>query len=135
MTITTDFDVIIIGGSYAGLSAAMALGRSLRNTLILDSGKPCNRQTPHSHNFITHDGQQPKEIAEQAKLEVLRYDSVRFINDLAIEGAKTNQKFQIKTITGNVFTAKKLLFATGITDLHPIKGMAECWGISILHCP
>src|SRR5688572_17715014 len=87
MTITTDFDVIIIGGSYAGLSAAMALGRSLRNTLILDSGKPCNRQTPHSHNFITHDGQQPKEIAEQAKLEVLRYDSVRFINDLAIEGA------------------------------------------------
>jgi thioredoxin reductase len=135
MTITTDFDVIIIGGSYAGLSAAMALGRSLRNTLILDSGKPCNRQTPHSHNFITHDGQQPKEIAEQAKLEVLRYDSVKFINDLAIEGAKTNQKFQIKTITGNVFTAKKLLFATGITDLHPIKGMAECWGISILHCP
>ena len=50
------FDVIIIGGSYAGLSAAMALGRALRNVLVIDSGKPCNRQTPHSHNFITHDG-------------------------------------------------------------------------------
>ena len=47
-----EFEVIIIGGSYAGLSAAMALGRSLRKVLIIDSGSACNRQTPHSHNFI-----------------------------------------------------------------------------------
>ena len=46
-------EVIIIGGSYAGLAAAMALGRSLRKVLILDAGEPCNRQTPHSHNFLT----------------------------------------------------------------------------------
>lgn len=57
------YDVIIIGGSYAGLSAAMALGRSLKNTLIIDNGIPCNRQTPHSHNFITQDGEKPKVIA------------------------------------------------------------------------
>ncbi|WP_317166786.1 hypothetical protein [Spirosoma aureum] len=56
MTGNTDFDVIIVGGSYAGLSAAMALGRSLRNVLIIDCGLHCNRQTPHSHNFITQDG-------------------------------------------------------------------------------
>lgn len=56
------FDVIIIGGSYAGLATAMALGRALRNVLIVDSGKPCNRQTPHSHNFLTQDGKTPKEI-------------------------------------------------------------------------
>jgi thioredoxin reductase len=46
-----DFDVIIIGGSYAGLSAALTLARATRNVLVIDAGKPCNRQTPHSHNF------------------------------------------------------------------------------------
>ena len=59
MVDSKDFEVIIIGGSYAGLSAAMALGRSLRNVLLIDSGLPCNRQTPHSHNFITQDGENP----------------------------------------------------------------------------
>jgi len=67
MTDKNQFDVIIIGGSFAGLSAAMALGRSLRNVLIIDSGKPCNRYTPHSHNFITQDGAVPGEIARKPK--------------------------------------------------------------------
>jgi thioredoxin reductase len=61
------FDVIIVGGSYAGLSAAMSLGRSLRKVLIIDSGKPCNIQTPYSHNFLTQDGKTPKEISTIAK--------------------------------------------------------------------
>lgn len=56
MTDKKNFDVIIIGGSYSGLSAAMALGRAMRQVLIIDSGKPCNRQTPYSHNFLTQDG-------------------------------------------------------------------------------
>ena len=73
MTDNKNFDVIIIGGSYAGLSAAMALGRALRNVLIIDSGLPCNRQRPHSHNFITQDGTKPSEIAEKAK-EVTKPD-------------------------------------------------------------
>ena len=69
MTDNKNFDVIIIGGSYAGLSSAMALGRSLRNVLIIDNGKPCNIQTPHSHNFLTQDGKTPKEISTSAKKE------------------------------------------------------------------
>ena len=73
MNTKKNFEVIIIGGSYAGLSAAMALGRSLRKVLIIDSGLPCNRQTPHSHNFITQDGVQPNVIVEKAKAQVLRY--------------------------------------------------------------
>lgn len=56
------FDIIIVGGSYAGLAAAMALGRA-RDGLVVDDGKPCNRQTPHSHNFLTNDGKTPAEIA------------------------------------------------------------------------
>ncbi|MFD0764456.1 FAD-dependent oxidoreductase [Mucilaginibacter lutimaris] len=62
-----DFEVIIIGGSYAGLSAAMSLGRALRNVLVIDSAEPCNRQTPYSHNLITHDGQTPASIANEAR--------------------------------------------------------------------
>lgn len=130
------FDVIIVGGSYAGLSAAMALGRSLRNVLIIDSGMPCNRQTPHSHNFIIHDGESPKQISEAAKRQVLQYNTVRFHNGLATRAVRNDNGFTIETETGSSFHSRKLLFATGITDLMPaIKGFAECWGISVLHCP
>lgn len=136
MTDNNNFDVIIIGGSYAGLSAAMALGRSIRNVLIIDSEEPCNRQTPHSHNFITQDGEKPSAIAEKAKAQVLNYSTVKFQNDLAVNGMKTEKGFAITTKTGKEFTAKKLLFATGIKDIMPdIKGFAACWGISVIHCP
>lgn len=131
-----NFDIIIIGGSYAGLSAAMALGRALRNVLIIDSGLPCNRQTPHSHNFITQDGIKPSEIAEKAKAQTLKYDTVKFHNDLAVSGKKTENGFTITTKTGEEFTTKKLVFATGVKDIMPdIKGFSECWGITVIHCP
>lgn len=136
MTNNNTFDVIIIGGSYAGLSAAMALGRSLRNVLIIDSNLPCNRQTPHSHNFITQDGETPAAIAQKAKAQVLQYDTVQFHNDLALSGKQIEEGFEIATEKGDVFKAKKLIFATGIKDIMPdIKGLAECWGISVVHCP
>lgn len=131
-----EFDVIIIGGSYAGLSAGMALGRSLRNVLIIDGGKPCNRQTPHSHNFITQDGQTPKQIAEAAKYQVLKYSTVSFREDVVLSGSKIENGFIINTQSGASFATSKLLFATGLSDQMPdIKGFAECWGISVLHCP
>lgn len=131
-----EFEVIIIGGSYAGLSAAMALGRSLRNVLIIDSGFPCNRQTPHSHNFITQDGAKPSHIAQIAKEQVLNYNTIKFVNDLAIDGTKTDHGFLVTTQSGEKYGAKKLIFATGIKDVIPdIKGFSECWGISVIHCP
>lgn len=136
MTVSKPLDVIIIGGSYAGLSAAMALGRSLRNVLIIDSGSPCNRQTSHSHNFITQDGETPSVIVEKAKAQVLKYNTVAFHNGLAIHGNKTDNGFTIVTQTGEEFEAKKLIFATGIKDKMPnLLGFSECWGISVVHCP
>lgn len=130
------FDVIIIGGSYAGLSAAMALGRSVRQVLIIDSGKPCNRQTPHSHNFITHDGEVPGIIAQKAKDQVLNYPTISFIEGLAVSGERLENKFRINLESGQSFQAGKLLFTTGVKDVMPaIDGFAECWGISVLHCP
>lgn len=136
MTDNKNFDVIIVGGSYAGLSAAMALGRALRNVLIIDSGLPCNRQTPHSHNFITQDGEKPSVIAEKAKKEVLKYDTVRFLTDLAVSGTKTDKGFEISTQSGKLFSAKKLVFATGVKDeMLKIEGFSGCWGITVIHCP
>lgn len=130
------FDVIIIGGSYSGLSAAMALGRALRNVLVIDSGLPCNRQTPHSHNFITQDGEMPSEIAKKAKAQVLKYDTVHFHADVAISGEKLENSFIITTQTGKTFHAKELVFATGLIDIMPdIQGFSDCWGISVIHCP
>jgi len=130
------FDVIIVGGSYSGLSAAMSLGRSLREVLVIDSGLPCNRQTPHSHNFITHDGEKPAVISAKAKVQVDFYDTVQFYNGLAVSAIKTENGFEIKTESGKVFTSRKILFATGVKDLFPeIEGFRECWGISVLHCP
>ncbi|MBF4464913.1 NAD(P)/FAD-dependent oxidoreductase [Flavobacterium sp. LC2016-12] len=130
------FEVIIVGGSYSGLSAAMSLGRSLRKVLVIDSGLPCNRQTPHSHNFITQDGEVPAVISAKAKLQVDFYKTVQFYRGLAVQATKTKDGFEIKTDSGETFTSKKVLFATGVKDLLPkIEGLAECWGISVLHCP
>lgn len=131
-----EFDAIIIGGSYSGLSAAMALGRSLRQVLIIDSGLPCNRQTPASHNFITQDGIEPAKIAAKARDQVMKYDTVRFLEDRAVQGQKKGKRFEIHTESGKSFISEKLIFATGIKDIMPdIKGLAECWGISVVHCP
>lgn len=130
------FDVIIVGGSYSGLSAAMALGRALKKVLIIDSGKPCNRQTPYSHNFLTQDGVPPHEIAQLGKSQVAQYSTVHFFDGLATEGRKIADGFEIATSNKERFTAHKLVFATGIKDIMPpIEGFSHCWGISILHCP
>ena len=131
-----NFDVIIIGGSYSGLSAGMSLGRSLRNVLIIDNGKPCNRQTPHSHNFVTHDGKTPAEIAKLAKEDVRKYDTVQFYNGTVVKTTKKADGFEIETTSGEKFNTKKLILASGVKDLIPdIPGFAECWGISVIHCP
>ncbi|MEZ7496337.1 NAD(P)/FAD-dependent oxidoreductase [Leeuwenhoekiella aequorea] len=136
MNLSKSYEVIIVGGSYAGLSAAMALGRSLRSVLIIDANKPCNRQTPHSHNFITQDGEAPHKIAQKAKEQVLKYDTVKFLDDTAISGKNNEKGFTIRTIAGKEFEGRKLIFATGIKDLMPnIEGFSECWGISAIHCP
>ncbi|MFL9842972.1 NAD(P)/FAD-dependent oxidoreductase [Flavobacterium rhizosphaerae] len=130
------YDVIIIGGSYAGLSAALALGRSLRYVLVIDSGNPCNKLAPHSHNFITNDGVTPTELHNHAKEQVLAYPSVTFIEGLATAVEPKNNTFIVATESGDNYISRKILFATGITDTLPITpGFSDCWGKSILHCP
>lgn len=136
MNSETQFDVIVVGGSYSGLAAAMALGRALRKVLVIDAGKPCNAPTPYSHNFLTHDGRPPAEIAAMGKAQVQKYASVEFLEDDVVGGSQIEGGFAVHTASGKTFSARKLIFATGIKDLMPaIAGFEECWGISVLHCP
>lgn len=136
MTNHNTFDVIIVGGSYSGLAAGMALGRAMRTVLIIDSGAPCNRQTPHSHNFLTLDGIPPAEIAAKARQQVEKYETVHFYKGLATTGTKIKNGFEIQTESGEKFSAPKIIFATGIKDIMPdIPGFSECWGITAVHCP
>jgi thioredoxin reductase len=130
------YDAIIVGGSYAGLSAAMALGRSLRRVLIIDGGKPCNRYAPHSHNFLTRDGQKPGDIAMLGRKDVQQYKTVRFYEGVATKVNKEQNAFTVQTTSGDGFIGTKLILATGIRDIMPaIKGFGECWGKSVIHCP
>jgi thioredoxin reductase len=136
MKTSKQLDVIIIGGSYSGLAAGMALGRALRNVLVIDGGDPCNKQTPHSHNFLTNDGKTPKEIANLARAQVRSYRCVTLMDGIASNVIKTDKGFKVELESSEVFEAKKLVFATGIKDIFPdIPGLRECWGISVLHCP
>lgn len=136
MAVKTLYDVLIIGGSYAGLSAAMSLGRALRRVLIIDSKTPCNRFTPHSHNFLTQDGKPPGEIAALAAQQVGQYDTVEWYHGTAVGAWQIDGAFEVETGSGDRYSASRILFATGLTDQVPgAEGFAACWGISILHCP
>lgn len=131
-----EFEVIIIGGSYSGLSAAMSLGRAIRKTLIIDSGQPCNIQTPHAHNFITQDGFSPANIAKAAKDQVSVYPTIHFMEDTVVSAIGEDFNFTVTTAKRIQIRAKKLLFATGVADQLPeIPGLSSCWGISVIHCP
>ena len=136
MTDQRKFDVVIIGGSYAGLAAAMALGRALRNVLIIDSGKPCNRQTPYSHNFLTQDGKPLSDIITVARQQVSSYRTVEFMDGEVANCKGDDGNFEVVLKNGQTYKARKVIFSTGISDQMPnITGFQECWGISVLHCP
>lgn len=136
MTLPQNYEVIVIGGSYAGLAAAMTLGRSLRKTLVIDGGQPCNRWTPHSHNFLTNDGKPPLDILMEGKRQVAAYATVHFYEDYALNAQQQDDQFLITTNKGDQFLAEYLVLATGVKDQWPsIDGFEACWGKSVLHCP
>jgi thioredoxin reductase len=129
------FEVIIIGGSYAGMSAAMALGRSLRRTLILDTNEPCNRFTPHSHNFLTQDGKTPAEIKRLSREQLAQYPHVVWKETLAKEVRSSGKGWQVLTENQH-FEAPLLIIATGLNDELPEwEGALACWGKTLIHCP
>lgn len=132
-----DFDFLIIGGSYAGLSAALTLGRARCRVLVLDAGQPRNRTTPHAHNLLLHDGDAPADLAARARQQVAAYPTVQLLADRATAAEQLpDGTFRVSTAAHGSFAAPTLLLATGLRDeLPPLPGFAECWGTSIIHCP
>jgi thioredoxin reductase len=129
-------DVIIIGGSFAGLAAALNLGRARRKVTILDTGLPRNRYASHAHGLLGHDGKPPSDILADARAQLAPYDTVRFVKARAETASGAPDDFSVATSDGQTLRARRLLLSYGIADQFPaIEGFAECWGKSVIHCP
>ena len=130
------YDVIIVGGSYAGLAAGLQLARARRKILVIDAGQRRNRFASHSHGFLTQDGTDPAEIAAIARRQILAYPSVDWRDDRAVGGAGSFDDFAITLEAGEVLRGRRLILAPGVRDELPeIEGLAERWGRSVFHCP
>ena len=129
------YDVIIIGGSYAGLAAALQLVRARRHVLIVDAGQRRNRFAHHSHGFLGQDGQPPEAIAAKGRSEVLAYPTVTWREALATEARSVSDGFVVRA-GSDEHRGKRLILATGVVDEFPaIPGLAERWGKQIFYCP
>ncbi|MEI3855429.1 MULTISPECIES: NAD(P)/FAD-dependent oxidoreductase [Ensifer] len=129
-------DVIIIGGSYAGMAAALQLLRARRRVAIIDEGIRRNRFASHSHGFLGQDGINPGEIAATARAQLSAYPTLTWIDGRAVSASGKNDAFVVTTADGASFEGRRLLFATGVKDgLPKIEGLTERWGKSAFHCP
>lgn len=129
------FDVIVIGGSYAGLSAALQLGRARRRVLVVDAGQRRNRFARHSHGFLGQDGQAPEVIAAKGRSELLAYPSVQW-REARVTGARATPDGFVVEAGADELEAKRLVLATGVVDgLPPVPGLVERWGQTVFHCP
>lgn len=129
------FDAIIIGGSYAGLSAGLQLARARQKVLVIDNAKPRNRFAAHSHGFITHDGRPPREISQEARLQLMRYPTVTWVDAHANRASKTERGFSVEA-AGQAYEGRRIVLAIGVSDdLPKIDGLSERWGRSVFHCP
>jgi len=129
-------DVIVIGGSFAGISAALALARARRSVRVLDSGQPRNRFSPAAHNVFALDGEPPAEILARARAQLQDYPTVTFESALAVDAASSGDGFVLTLESGETREARLLILAYGVADQFPdLPGFVECWGKSVLHCP
>jgi thioredoxin reductase len=128
------YDVVVIGGGAAGLSGAVALARSRRSVLVADAGEPRNSPAGHVHNFLTRDGTPPEELYAAGRAEVARYGG--HVEAGKVTSLSRDGELFLAEVNGRAVTARRLLVATGLRDELPdVPGLAERWGIDVLHCP
>ncbi|WP_343732133.1 NAD(P)/FAD-dependent oxidoreductase [Duganella sp.] len=131
-----EFDVAVIGGSYAGISAATQLARARRRVLVIDAGQRRNRYALHSHGFLGQDGREAAAIAADGKAQLMKYPTVQWLEGAATQAAAADDGFDVATADGASFRARRLVLATGMVDELPaVPGLAERWGSSVFHCP
>lgn len=130
------FDVIVIGGSYAGMAGALQLARGRRKVAVIDAGIRRNRFAEHSHGVLGQDGKPPAQIAAEAKAQLLLYPNLNWIEGTVESAEKTGNLFTVTTGDNQTLSAKRLLLATGVSDHLPaINGLQDRWGKTVFHCP
>ena len=130
------FDTIVVGGSYAGLSAALQLARARRRVLVVDAGQRRNRFARDSHGFLGRDGQPAAAIADAGRRDVAAYPNVSWHLGSALDAQPDADGFRVELDGAQAVHGRRLVLATGVRDELPaVPGLAERWGRSIFHCP
>src|SRR5437867_8297931 len=128
--------VVIIGGSFAGLAAALQLGRARRKVTVLDTGLPRNRFAGHSHGLLGHDHKPPLDILTEARQQLARYPTIRLVSARADSVSGAIDDFSVLTGDGESLGARRLILSYGVADQMPdVPGFAAGWGPSIVPCP
>jgi thioredoxin reductase len=131
----TGYDVVIVGGGPAGLSAALMLARARRSVLVIDSGQPRNAPAAHMHGFLSRDGAPPGHLLEVGRQEVTGYGG-KVTAGQARSASREGDQFAVELDTGHTVRARRLLVTTGIVDELPdVPGLAARWGRDVVHCP
>ncbi|MBG0857351.1 NAD(P)/FAD-dependent oxidoreductase [Streptomyces spinoverrucosus] len=133
-TTTESYEVVVIGGGTAGLSAALVLGRARRRTLVVDAGEPRNAPAAHMQGYLSRDGMPPAEFLAIGRAEIARY-GVELIRDRAVDVTR-GEDFTVELASGRTMRARRLVVTTGLRDELPaVPGVAERFGRDVLHCP
>ncbi|SMD14033.1 NAD(P)/FAD-dependent oxidoreductase [Rhizobium sp. RU36D] len=131
-----EFDVVIVGGSFAGLSAAMQLVRGRRRVLVVDAAKPRNRFAHASHGFLGQDGRPPAMIRQTGIDQLQRYPGFELRQDEVLSAEPLDKGFSVALASGDRVTGARLILAGGVKDSLPeVAGLTERWGQSVAHCP
>jgi thioredoxin reductase len=136
---TEAYEVVVVGGGAAGLSAALVLGRARRRTLVVDAGEPRNAPAAHMQGYLSRDGMPPAEFLAVGREEIARY-GVELVRDRAVDVGKEadtgDGEFAVILASGGTVRARRLVIATGLKDeLPPVPGLAGRFGRDVLHCP
>lgn len=129
------YEIIVVGGSFAGLFAALQLARARRRILLIDAGELRNRFAAASHGFLGQDGVPPGQIVREGLTQLARYPTVDFVHAKARSAAADTSRFSLQLSDGQKVVGRKLILATGVTDELPLPSMVPRWGVSVLHCP
>ncbi|MEZ5183030.1 MAG: NAD(P)/FAD-dependent oxidoreductase [Acidimicrobiales bacterium] len=132
-----DWDVLVVGRSFAGLSAALTLGRARRSVLVVGAGGPRNEAVAHAHGLLGHDHRDPSELVRTAEEQLGRYPTVQLLQGRVTDLATTTDEPGFRaTLDGHATTARLVVLATGVNDDPPaIPGLADRWGRGVYTCP
>lgn len=129
-------DVVVVGGSAAGLAAALQLVRQRRSVIVIDDDTPRNAPASHLHGYLGHDGRPPSDLLAIGRAEVRSYGGEVLTGRVTDVVRTGDDRFRVETANGHTIVARRVLAATGLLDELPdVDGLADHWGHDVIHCP